>query len=613
MSSDLRQSLRDLEALGLMRQLAAAEGVDFTSNDYLGLSKHPEVIAAAQRALHEFGAGAPAARLLRGNLSVHVQAEAAAADWQNTDAALLFPSGYQANLALLSALPRAGDVILSDALNHASLIDGCRLSRARVQIFAHNGLEDLHHHLQVLRTPGTTQSDSTPRIFVVAERVYSMDGDLAPVEEILQLCTEFNAELLLDEAHSAGLYPVLKPHPSLLARIITGGKALGLSGAFICGDHNLIQWLINCGRSFIYTTATPPATAAALQTAIELLQRGMDGVTRVHQNATRLRQHLAAGGLALRGAGPIVPVILGDAQATMTAAQKIRAEGFDVRGIRPPTVPEGSSRIRIVCHAEHTDQQIDALSAAVLEACGHPPQPTASSKLATQGLVVCGTDTDVGKTVLSALCVLHLQKLGHEARYLKPAQTGPDSDTHTVEKLCAVEAGLWPQPIVQLDLPASIDQAARAQKLRVCITDLSHAIRHQLAAYPTAHWVLECAGGLRVPLNESEDQLDLIAELAYPVVLAARSGLGTLNHTLLSVDGLQARSLHLAGIALIGPPHPENLHSLQNHLPDVAMLEIPHFSALNHDTLNDWLDEYGLDTIMTGLSKNSDRVIAATN
>jgi 8-amino-7-oxononanoate synthase/dethiobiotin synthase len=596
-----------------MRQLAPAAGLDFTSNDYLGLSKHPEVIAAAQHALHEFGAGAPAARLLRGNLSVHVQAEAAAADWQNTDAALLFPSGYQANLALLSALPRTGDVILSDALNHASLIDGCRLSRARVQIFAHNDLQDLRQQLQLLRKSGAPQSDPTPRIFVVAERVYSMDGDLAPVEEILQLCTEFDADLLLDEAHAAGLYPVLKPHPRLLARIITGGKALGLSGAFVCGDHDLIQWLINCGRSFIFTTATPPATAAALQTAIGLLQRGMKRVKRVHQNAARLRHHLTAADLALRGMGPIVPVILGDARATMTAAKKIRSEGFDVRGIRPPTVPEGTSRIRIVCHAKHTEQQIDALAAAVLEACGPPPEQKANSKLVAPGLVVCGTDTDVGKTVLSALCVLHLQKLGHEVRYLKPAQTGPDSDTHSVENLCAVEAGTWPQPIVQLDLPASIDQAARAQNLRVCITDLSHAIRRQLAAYPTAHWVLECAGGLRVPLNESEDQLDLLTELDYPVVLAARSGLGTLNHTLLSVDGLKSRGLRLAGIALIGPPHPENLRSLQNHLPGVPLVEVPHFSPLNHDALNAWLDEFDLGSILAGLHRNFDRASAASS
>ncbi len=599
----LGERLHELEQEGLRRRLELPAGLDFTSNDYLGLSRHPEVVAAACAAAQRWGAGAPAARLLRGHLPPHAAAEEAAARWQGCAAALLFPSGYQANLALLTALAETGDSVYSDAWNHASLIDGCRLARADIHVYAHNDLNDLEARLR--------QAPPHGRRWIVAERVYSMEGDRAPLGELLQLCRRYDARLLLDEAHAAGLDPVLPPDPHLYARVITGGKALGLGGAFVVGSTALIEWLLNRGRAFIFTTATPPPLAAALRCAIEVVQREPHLAERAHAAAAALRARLRSSGMDVRGESPIVPVVLGASQATMELAARTRVHGYDLRGVRPPTVPAGSSRLRIVCHADHHSAQIEALAACLLQEWRalDSPRPASATRAApaepygaiatpASAVVVAGTDTEVGKTVVSALIVLHRQSQGRRVRYWKPVQTGGDCDTTEVRALTGLDREHARDPLLALPLAASVDQAAAALGVEVDTPLLVHALGHALQQHAQDNWVLECAGGLRVPFHRQVEQLDLLQQLNLPVVLVSRSGLGTLNHTLLSAEALARRALPLLGIVLVGPPHPANAASLRARLPGVPLLSLPPLETLDRESLQRWLCKHPLDPIL---------------
>ncbi len=596
LNADWNRELQELQSAGLYRELKQPAGLDFSSNDYLGHSRHPQVVAAAERALHQFGVGAPAARMLRGHTEVHAEAERIAARWQRTEAALLMPSGYQANLALLSTLPQSGDVIFSDELNHASLIDGCRMSRAAVQIFAHNDVDDLRRLLtQNAAEKGSSlkTSDAKPaRKWITTERVFSMDGDQAPVDQILQLCEEFDAYLLLDEAHSAALLPVLPTHPRLVSRMITGGKALGVGGALICGSQALIHTLINRARNFIFTTSNTPAAAAALSESIRLVMKQPERVERIHQNAQLLRSALKGACLDVRGEGPIVPVVFGNPERTLLIAEQLQEQGFDVRGIRPPTVPRDSCRLRIVVHSDHTPEQIRSLATSLI----HIAQ-------ASKPLVVCGTDTDVGKTVLSALMMLQMERAGHNAIYLKPVQTGSDSDTASVQRLAGLADEQIEQPVVELDLPASIDQAAEFQNCTVSAEEVVGGVRAKLAAMQSKECIVELAGGLLVPLNAKQSQADVLQSLGYPVVIAARAALGTLNHTLLTVEALRHRNIEIRGVMVIGGKHPGNLKSLRGILTDLPVIEVPHFDHLDVRHLRKWIAEGHLDVVIPAAKK----------
>ena len=591
LNTQLQHGLSELLDVGMLRELELPNGIDFCSNDYLGHSRHPLILQAAHLAMQQFGVGAPAARLLRGQLAPHADVELAAAEWQKTEASLLFPSGYQANLALMSALPQPGDVILSDELNHASLIDGCRLSHAQRKIFAHNDLIELGELLENLgNIPG--------RKWIVTERVFSMDGDQAPIRQILQLCDKFDAYLMLDEAHSAALYPVLPAHPRLVTRMITGGKALGVGGALVCASKAVVQTLINKARSFIFTTANQPASAAALAQSIRLCQQQPERIAMVHRNAQRLRAALMTADLELRGEGPIVPVILGSTKRASSVAKQLQDAGFDVRAIRPPTVPQGSSRIRLVVHAHHTPEQIDALASAVIAGVTGATHPNLDPSPVKKAIVICGTDTNVGKTVLSALMLNQVRRTGAIAAYLKPVQTGSDSDTETVRELAALSVEQVPDPVMEFDLPASIDQAAEFEQRSVQAEQVAVGVSDILAQNDQAQWILECAGGLMVPLNHQQSQADYVQALGFPVILAARSALGTLNHTLLTVEALRMRGIPLLGVALIGGKHPGNFKSLRGILKDVPIVEVPHFDRLNYARLQDWVEQGHLDCLL---------------
>lgn len=345
----------------------------FSSNDYLGLATHPKVIAAQQRGA-ELGAGATAAHLINGHLQVHQQLENKIAKLTGREAALLFSSGYMANVGTITALIKRGDFILQDKLNHASLIDGGRLSGARSLRFAHNDLEVLERQLQRAHC-----ERAGGNILLAVDGVYSMDGDRAPLAEIAALCTQYNTWLMVDEAHGFGIMGS-DSHPfagsaaaaglsPLEAPIIMGtlGKAAGNSGAFIAGSKALIDYLRQFARTYIYTTALPPAVAAGSLVALEIMQREPHKKTLwqlIHyfrQRAQQLKLPLAFSDSAIQ----LLP--LGCVQTTMAVMEQLQHMGFLVGAIRPPTVPAGSSRLRITLCANHNRTQIDQLLQALAE------------------------------------------------------------------------------------------------------------------------------------------------------------------------------------------------------------------------------------------------------
>ncbi|MEO0652981.1 MAG: aminotransferase class I/II-fold pyridoxal phosphate-dependent enzyme, partial [Planctomycetota bacterium] len=362
----LNAELEAIRASGLERSTdRPTRGIDFTSNDYLGLSRHPAVVEAGLEALRRSGAGAGAARLLAGPLETHAAVEARVAEWVDSEAALLFPSGFQANHGVLGVLAGPGDTIHSDRLVHASLIDAARASRATVWVHDHLDLDHLERDLRLARR--------ARRRIVVTEGIFSMDGDAAPIEAMCELCLRHDAWLVVDEAHTVGLVgphgaglvaaaaAAGAPTEAVAARVVTGGKALGVGGALVTGSRPLRELLVNRARSFVFTTASPPALAASLQAAVDIAAE--DGERR--ERCLRLSRSIALG-LGLREpAGAIVPAIVpGNAAVTATAA-RLEQAGFGVRAVRSPTVPVGAERLRLVAHSFNTEEQVDRLVEAV--------------------------------------------------------------------------------------------------------------------------------------------------------------------------------------------------------------------------------------------------------
>jgi 8-amino-7-oxononanoate synthase len=336
------RTVRDLDGGGPAVRAGEGEVVSFASNDYFGLSRHPAVRAAAHEAIERWGTGAGAARLVVGARPVHSELERELADWKGAERALLFPTGYAANLGVLSVVGGPGVTIISDQLNHASIVDGCRLARCAVKIYRHG---DTRQVAQLLK--------GASRAVVVTDAVFSMDGDLAPFADLARLCAAHGALLVLDEAHTA-----LVPSPPLpsaqVLRVGTLSKMLGSVGGFVAGSGPLVELLINRARPFIFTTAPAPADAAAALAALRVL-RSSEG--------DALRARLAALTDRVRPGhpSPIVPVLLGDESAAVAAAQALRARGLLVPAIRPPTVPPGTSRLRVTLSAAHAHEQVSRL------------------------------------------------------------------------------------------------------------------------------------------------------------------------------------------------------------------------------------------------------------
>jgi 8-amino-7-oxononanoate synthase len=341
---------RDLDAAGPEGKLApdGRPVVSFASNDYLGLTQHPAVVAAAHAALDRWGAGAGSARLIVGSRPVHADLERALAQWKGMEQAVLFPTGFATNLGVMTTFGGPEVLVCSDELNHASIIDGCRASRARVEVFRHRDLDHLDHLLSTL--PGE-------RALVVTDTVFSMDGDIADVDELAALCARHGALLVLDEAHA-----VLGPDPDLSGvealRVGTLSKTLGSLGGFVAGPRRFAELVVNRARSYIFTTALSPADTAAALAAVEVVSTDEGDALR-HQlraNVERLRPGHPS---------PIVPVVIGDEERTLAAAASLLEHGMLVPAIRPPTVPPGTSRLRVALSAAHAPSQIDALAAAL--------------------------------------------------------------------------------------------------------------------------------------------------------------------------------------------------------------------------------------------------------
>jgi 8-amino-7-oxononanoate synthase len=373
--ADLQCGLAGWQERGLRRELSALRGVDFSSNDYLGLSRHPRLRARLLKAMESEPVSAPASRLLRGNLPVFRQLEDRFARFKGAEAGLLFPSGYQANLGLLSTLIRPEDRVLSDALNHASIIDGLRLSRAAKEIYPHLDLQALEALLAEPRAGGRT--------FVVTESFFSMEGDIAPLDRIAALARRYGALLIVDEAHATGLYgkargsglvEEFQVEDEVLAAVSTCGKALGLAGAVVTGPHAVIEHLINHSRPFIFSTAPLPILAVGILAALDVLADEPWRREQARERAKRLRSQLQRRGApGPDGDGVIVPIPIGDNHRALEVALRVRDAGYDVRALRPPSVPEGMARLRVSVHASHTDDEIDGAAEAIAAALRRAP------------------------------------------------------------------------------------------------------------------------------------------------------------------------------------------------------------------------------------------------
>jgi 8-amino-7-oxononanoate synthase len=421
---ELRRRLAEIERQDLGRSLRQPGGRDFCSNDYLGLARD----AALRRTLLDRLAalpadeplGAPASRLLRGHTALHERVERRLAAFKGTEAALLFPSGYQANLGLLTAIVGPADRVISDAQNHASLIDALRLARCRTVVVPHLDLAAVARELA--RTPPAAASAREPartshsapaaegRTFIVVESLFSMDGDVAPLDRYAELAARHGAELVVDDAHATGLFGAARGsglcelfgvERRAAAIVSTLGKALGLAGAFVAGPRALIDYLINRCRPFIYTTAVPPLLLYAAEAALDRLQAEPERRARVLALAGRLRQQLRRRGIDCPpGAGPIVPVILGGNRRALAAAERLAAAGFDVRAIRPPSVLPGSARLRISVHADHTEAEIDELAQATALAVRGAGEAEAVPQAAAPGGAVAAIEAPAGEVVL---------------------------------------------------------------------------------------------------------------------------------------------------------------------------------------------------------------------
>jgi 8-amino-7-oxononanoate synthase len=355
--------LDDLGRLGQLRQLTPPCGIDFSSNDYLGFSKN-----RAPLGVDEARSGT-SSRLVRGNDRIWDEVEAKLAHWQNQPAALMMTSGYVANEGLLATVIEPQDWVASDELNHASIIDGIRQSKAEKYIFRHIDLDFLESGLRQAAATRTRDRE----LFIVTEALFGMDGDRSPLHALDELAVKYDAYLIVDEAHSTGCFGVCgqgiwEGGRRLLASVHTGGKALAVPGAFTACSAILKQYLVNRCRHFIFTTALPPAIGAWWNQAIEQVKDGHLARETLHANAAYFRQALAERGIIAQGEHYIVPIILGDNVIVVRTAEALQKEGFDVRAIRPPTVPPGTARLRIAIHADHDQATLTALADALSRA-----------------------------------------------------------------------------------------------------------------------------------------------------------------------------------------------------------------------------------------------------
>lgn len=320
----VRAHLAEIERAGLRRTMRPPSGIDLSSNDYLGLANHPLIKERMAKAVCEWGAGSTGSRLLRGDRAAFEDIEARFAQFKGTERALYFSSGYLANLAVLTTFPEEGDTVYSDALNHASLIDGVRLSRARREIYPHGSVPQAQGG------------------FVVTESLFSMDGDFAPLDALAKC----ESNVIVDEAHAVGIFGETGSglvNQDVFLTINTAGKALGVAGAFVCGPAWAIEYMVQRARPFVFSTAPPPSVAAAIDAALDVIRDEPERRARLRSLARYVRRQLGVP----ESDSPILPIVIGENEKAVAIAAELQHQGFDVRAIRPPTVPAGTARLRV--------------------------------------------------------------------------------------------------------------------------------------------------------------------------------------------------------------------------------------------------------------------------
>lgn len=370
----LAGEIADIKNKGLYRRLSTIESAQMPriikngrelvllcSNNYLGLSTHPEVKKAAIEAVESYGTGAGGARLASGNTELYERLEEKIAQFKGTESAVVFSTGYMANIGTIASIMQKGDLILSDELNHASIIDGCRLSKAEVKIYPHRDIPNLEKALKESRHE---------RKLIVTDGIFSMDGDIAPLPEIVELAEKYDAMVMVDDAHATG---VLGKHCRGTCELFnvevdinmgTLSKALASAGGYIAGDYELIDYLRNRARAFIYSTALPPPAVAAAKAAIEVVEKEAPA-KKLWQNVALYKKGLKDMGFAIKSETQIVPLLTGETEKTVQVSEELEKLGVFALGIRPPTVPEGKARIRTSLMATHSEQDIKAALDAI--------------------------------------------------------------------------------------------------------------------------------------------------------------------------------------------------------------------------------------------------------
>ncbi len=564
--------------------LAGRAFVSFCSNDYLGLACDPRLRSAAADAASASGFGAGASRLVSGNLPEHVALEAALAAFLSLPAALLFPTGYQANLGVLTALAGPDDLIVVDHAVHASILDGCRLSRAKLAVYPHLDADTADHHLNRL-------GPARRRRFLVTESLFSMDGDIAPLAALASIAKAHNAALFVDEAHAfgclgpsgRGLCAQQGVEPDVL--VGTLGKAIGASGAFVAGTIDLRDYLLNHARSFIFTTAPPVPVAAAAHAALRILSSS-EGDHLRHRLRYLILQLRSSIGLPVDPhAAPIVPIIVGADQPTLDASLHLQNRGLFVQAIRPPTVPEGTSRLRLTISAHHTDQDVAELAQALADlphrSTTNAPTTSSSPPLAhaiqhqsalspplppyPRGIFILGTDTAVGKTSVAAAILHILASRGANPVPFKPVETGARPVPSDAARLLSAS--------LRRDIPLSVvcpisfpDPVAPAVASREAPITLPVLLDHaRKAASYGGPIIVESAGGLLSPYAKNLTSADLATALGLPVLLVARNALGTVNHTSLALAELRRRSIPCLGTILVATNAEQTPDQQSNH------------------------------------------------
>lgn len=560
--------------------------IQLCSNDYLGLAGDHRLRRAAADAAWRWGAGTGASRLVSGTTELHRSLEASLARLKGCEDAVAFSSGYLANVGTIPALVGPGDAVVSDELNHASIIDGCRLSGARVVVYRHADPGDLD------RTLGSLEAR---RRLVVTDTVFSMQGDLAAVPDLARICERHGALLMVDDAHATGLLDGAGSGAAIVMSTLS--KALGSSGGFVAGPRDLVEWLRNRARTYMFDTAPAPAAAGAALEALRVIDGEPDRGSQVVAAAAGFARALRDLGYDVAPpAAAIVPVLVGDAAAAMALSARLLEQGVFVPAIRPPSVPPGTARIRVTLTASHTGEHLGAaLAAFAAVRPGSRRAPVASRRrraatgidpriIGAGGVFITGTGTGVGKTVVAAALAGTLKRAGLRTAAMKPAQTGTGEGADDLgfirlagsvpAELCAVPYGLH-QPLA----PAV---AARLEGISVEVGPVLAAFGRLRRRCDVV--VVEGAGGLLVPLSEELDMADLALALGLPLLIVALPGLGTLNHIALTLEAARRRGLAVAGVVLSGFPANPGVAEATNpgEIADLAGV-VPHLPGLDVD------------------------------